>query len=156
MAEETKQKYDEKIIRIRSRDIPGNMAIYPGLTRITGISWAVSNAICKIMKLDKKQKVGSLNEKEIAAISDFVDKMDILGYLKNRKRDPETGEDTHLIGINLELRKDFDIKRLRKIKSYRGIRLGAGLPTRGQRTRSHFRKNKGKAGIKKKVKKKEE
>jgi len=129
------------------------MAIYPGLTRIKGISWAVANAICKIMKLDKRKKVGSLNEKEIASISDFIEKMEISDYLKNRKKDPETGANNHLVGIKLELRKDFDIKRLRKIKSYRGIRLGAGLPTRGQRTRSHFRKNKGKAGIKKKVKK---
>ena len=113
---------------------------------------AVSNAICKLAGLDKKRKVGSLNEKEIAAITAFIEKMNILPYLKNRKRDPETGEDKHLTGVNLELRKDFDIKRLRKIKSYRGIRIGAGLPSRGQRTRSNFRKNKGKVQGVKKVK----
>ncbi|MEK6867257.1 MAG: 30S ribosomal protein S13, partial [Nanoarchaeota archaeon] len=33
---------------------------------------------------------------------------------------------------------------LKKIKAYRGMRHAAGLPTRGQRTRSNFRKNKGK------------
>ena len=44
-------------------------------------------------------------------------------------------------------------KRLKKIKSYRGLRHAAGLPTRGQRTRSHFRKEKAKgAGIRKKGK----
>ena len=57
-------------------------------------------------------------------------------------------------GSDLELARDFDIKRLKKIKSYRGIRHVAGLPTKGQRTRANFRKNKKKgAGIKKKSKK---
>jgi small subunit ribosomal protein S13 len=53
----------------------------------------------------------------------------------------------------LELQKEFDIKRLKKIKSYRGFRHMSGLPCRGQRTKSNFRKNRRKgAGIKKKNK----
>ena len=52
--------------------------------------------------------------------------------------------------------KSFDIKRLKKIKSYRGIRHAANLPVRGQRTKSHFRSNRRKGtGIKKKSKKQE-
>ena len=76
-------------------------------------------------------------------------------YLLNRRSDFEEGEHKHLVGSDLELQKDFDIKRLKKIKSYRGFRHMSGLPSRGQRTKSNFRKNKAKgAGIKKKVKKK--
>ena len=46
---------------------------------------------------------------------------------------------------------DNDIKMLKKIKSYKGIRHSLGLPVRGQRTRSNFRKNKGKVmGVKRK------
>ena len=57
----------------------------------------------------------------------------------------------HKVGTNLELQKEFDISRLKKIRSYRGQRHSSGLPMRGQRTRSHFRKNKKKSvGIKKK------
>ncbi|MCX8147635.1 MAG: 30S ribosomal protein S13, partial [Candidatus Woesearchaeota archaeon] len=42
-----------------------------------------------------------------------------------------------------------DIKRLKIIKCYRGIRHIEGLPVRGQRTKSNFRKNKGKVmGVK--------
>jgi small subunit ribosomal protein S13 len=42
---------------------------------------------------------------------------------------------------------------LRKIKSYRGLRHASNLPLRGQRTKSHFRKNRRKgSGIKKKIK----
>ncbi|MBU4308527.1 MAG: 30S ribosomal protein S13 [Nanoarchaeota archaeon] len=74
-------------------------------------------------------------------------------FLFNRLKDFETGENKYLVGSDLELKKEFDIKRLKKIKSYRGIRHAAGLPLRGQRTRSNFRKNRKKAGgIKKKNK----
>ena len=36
--------------------------------------------------------------------------------------------------------KEFDIKRMKKMRSYKGIRHASGLPVRGQRTKSHFRK----------------
>jgi len=52
----------------------------------------------------------------------------------------------------LKLRKEFDIKRLKKVKSYRGMRHAFGLPVRGQRTRSHFRKGRSVGVQKKKVK----
>ncbi len=40
---------------------------------------------------------------------------------------------------------------MRKIKSYKGVRHSSGLPVRGQKTKSNFRKNKGKvASVKKK------
>ena len=38
------------------------------------------------------------------------------------------------------MKKDFDIRRLKKIRSYKGVRHTSGQPVRGQRTRSHFRK----------------
>ena len=47
--------------------------------------------------------------------------------------------------------KQQDVRRLQKIKSYRGLRHAANLPLRGQRTKSNFRRNKGKAvGVKRK------
>jgi small subunit ribosomal protein S13 len=48
------------------------------------------------------------------------------------------------------MKRDFDIKRLREIKSYRGIRHALKQPSRGQRTRSHFRSKKKAMGVKKK------
>ena len=59
--------------------------------------------------------------------------------MKNRQKDLETGESKHLVSTDLDMRKDFDIRRLKKIRSYKGVRHTAGLPVRGQRTRSHFR-----------------
>jgi len=69
----------------------------------------------------------------------------------NRRKDYETGEDKHLLSSDLAFTKDNDIKMLKKIKSYKGMRHAFGLPVRGQRTRSNFRRNKGKVtGVQKK------
>ncbi len=147
------KKYEEKLIRILSKDIEGGLKVYVGLTKIKGISWSLANAICKSLNLDKNKKIGLLSKEEIEKINDFVKKPKIPVYLLNRKADIETGENKHLLGNELELQKEFDIGRLKKIKSYRGLRHAVGLPLRGQRTKSHFRRNKRKSvGIKKKVK----
>lgn len=149
------KKYEEKIIRILSEDIEGGMKLYPGLAKIKGISWGLSNAVCRAMGLDKNRKIGSLTQEEIKKISEFMKSPKIPDYLLNRRRDFATGKNKHLVGSDLELQTEFDIKRLKKIRSYRGIRHSAGLPVRGQRTRGNFRKNKRKgAGIRKKSKKK--
>ena len=92
-----------------------------------------------------------MTEKEIEDISKFMKEDKLKKHLSNRQKDFESGEDKHLIGVDLDLTKEFDIKRLKKIKSYKGFRHMAGLPLRGQRTKSNFRKNRRKgAGIKKK------
>ena len=147
------KKYEEKLIRILSKDIEGGLNVYVGLTKVKGISWSLANAICKSLNLDKKRKIGSLSKEEIETITNFVKKPKMPVFMFNRKFDLETGENKHLIGSTLELQKEMDIGRLKKIKSYRGLRHAIGLPLRGQRTRSHFRRNKRKSvGIKKKVK----
>lgn len=150
----TENGYKEKVIRILSKDIEGGMSVYSGLAKIKGISWSFSNVICKSLGINKKRKIGSLTEEEIKKISGFVKNPQVPAYLLNRQKDIETGEDKHLTGSDMELQKEFDVKRLKKIKSYKGYRHSAGLPLRGQKTRSHFRKNRRKgAGIKKKGKK---
>ena len=157
MTEENKiqAKHEEdKIVRILSKDIEGKMKIYSGLTKIKGVSWGLSNAICNLLKLDKKRKISSLSEEEIERVTSFIkEAKNIPTSLLNRRKDFETGEDKHLVGSDLELQKEFDIKRLKKIKSYRGLRHLLNLPLRGQRTKSNFRKNRRKgSGIKKKQK----
>ena len=147
------KKYRERIVRILDEDIEGGMGIYAGLTKIKGVSWSISNAVCKILKIDKMKKVGSLNDIEVKRIVDFIKNPKIPEFIFNRRFDFETGKQKHLTGTDLELTKEFDIKRLKKIKSYRGLRHATNLPSRGQRTKSNFRKNRRKgSGIKKKKK----
>ena len=146
-------KSEDRIVRILSTDLEGKMKIFHGLTKIKGISWSFSNALCKVLKIDKNKTIGSLSENEIKEISDFIKNPILPAYLINRRADLETGENKHLTGSDLELRNEFDIKRLKKIRVYRGYRHMAKLPVRGQRTRGHFRKNRAKGvGIKKKKK----
>jgi len=150
------KKIEDRIVRILSKDLEGKMAIYVGLTKIKGISWAISNAICKKLGIEKSKKIGSFTDDEIKKINEFMKNSNFPLNIINRRKDFETGKDMHLIGSDLELKKEFDIKRLKKIKSYRGIRHTFGQPVRGQRTRSHFRSNRRKgAGIKKKGAKEE-
>jgi len=136
------------IIRIMQTDIPGNKSTLVGLRYVKGVSWTISNAICNILKMDPKKKIADLDEKEIEILTEFLKNPKLPKFLCNRNKDFETGEDVHLIGNDLDIKKEFDIRRLKKIRSYRGLRHALGLPTRGQSTRSHFRK-KGKAvGVK--------
>ncbi|MEX0920605.1 MAG: 30S ribosomal protein S13 [Candidatus Pacearchaeota archaeon] len=153
--DEENKKYKERIVRILSEDIEGGMNLFSGLTKIKGISWSFSNVICKSVGIDKSRKIGSLTSEEVEKITEFIKNPKVpMKFLFNRRSDFETGEDGHLAGTDLELKKEFDIKRLKKIKSYRGIRHGAGLTLRGQKTKGNFRKQRKKGmGVKRKGKK---
>lgn len=133
------EEQTEILVRIFGQDIPGSKNIYVGLTKIKGVSWAISNALCLQLKLNKHMRIGELNKEAIARIEKGLIHLEIPAYLKNRRSDFDSGEDKHLFSNDLDMRKEFDIKRLKKIKSYKGIRHAHGLPVRGQRTRSHFR-----------------
>ncbi len=148
------KKYGDRIIRILSQDIEGGMSVYAGLAKIKGVSWSLATAVCKSLNMDKKKKIGSLTDAEVKKISDFIkNPSKIPSFLLNRRADFTSGEDRHLTGSSLELQKDFDVKRLRQMRSYRGYRHALGLPLRGQRTKSNFRRHRGKGvGIKKKKK----
>lgn len=151
MEQKQTQKDTGRIVRILSKDIEGNTTIYSGLTRIKGVSWGFSNALCKVLKIPKTKRIGELTADEVKKIEEFVKNPQVPEFLMNRRADLDTGEDKHLQGTDLELRKDFDVKRLKQIRSYRGLRHSIGLPLRGQRTRSNFRRNRKRgAGIKKK------
>lgn len=151
---EQKQQNVERIVRILSKDIEGNMTVRSGLAKIKGISWGYANALCNALGIDRKKKIGELSGDEIKKISEFAKNPQLPSYILNRQKDRESGENRHLIGVDLELAKEFDIKRLKQIRSYRGIRHTLGLPMRGQRTKGNFRKHRAKGvGIKKKNKK---
>ncbi len=153
---EDKKNYEEKeikLIRLMSKDLRGDMSIYTALTRIKGISWSICNAVLRKLKIAKETKVEDLTDEEKKAITDFMANPDLPNFLKNRRNDVDTGNDKHLSGADLDLQKEFDIKKMKKIRSYKGIRHLSGLPVRGQRTKANFRKNKkktGAVGVKKK------
>lgn len=137
---EQKKDYSS-IVRILQTDIPGDKNVLTGLTYIKGVSWSFSGAVCKLLKLDSWKKISELSSKETEEIIKFLNKIpdSVPRFLLNRRNDFETGKDFHLIGSELDMKKEFDIRRLKKVRSYRGWRHATGQPTRGQRTKSHFR-----------------
>jgi len=152
--EYSKGKHDDvTVVRIFGKDILGNIKVHSALTKISGISWSFTNVVCKVLKLNKNQRIQDVNKESVTKIEEFIKNPQIPSFLKNRQKDLESGEDKHLAGADLKLRKEFDIKRLKKIKSYRGIRHGANLPVRGQRTKGNFRRNRKKSVVATKKKK---
>lgn len=131
----------KNLIRLANTDIVGQKNILYGLTKIKGVSLGFSNAICEVLKIDKFSKIGSMDDKTKEAIENKIkDPQGVPTWMFNRKKDFDTGEDKHLTGPKLKLTKEFDIRRMKKIKSYRGTRHMFNLPVRGQRTKGNFRK----------------
>lgn len=126
--------------RIKGVDIPNEKRIEIALTYLEGIGLSTSRKILKIAKIDPSTRAKDLTDAEIAAINSGISEMGI----------QIEGELRRIIAAN--------IRRLKEIKSYRGLRHYLGLPTRGQRTRTNARTRKGKrktvGGMKKKLAKK--
>jgi small subunit ribosomal protein S13 len=142
------------IVRIANTDLVGEKPVYMALRKIKGISFMYSNLVCQLSGIDRSAKIGSLPESEVSKIKDVIDhpqNYKIPTWMMNRRKDWEDGTDKHIFDADLVYTIDNDLKRLKKIKSYKGLRHAFGLPVRGQRTKSKHRKNKGKAlGVKKK------
>jgi small subunit ribosomal protein S13 len=140
MADEKQQI--KPFLRVLNTDLIGEKAISRALLKVKGIGFNMSTIICNILGIPKDKKSGLLTQEETKKIETLLkEKKDLPEWVCNRRKDPETGETKYLTGADLNFINDLDIKKLKKIKSYRGLRHALGGPTRGQRTRSHFRKS---------------
>lgn len=139
-AEAEREKVEESLVRIVGTDIPGKSSVYSGLTRIKGMSWSMSNALCISLGIDKSRKINSLSEKETGMITSFIKNPKVPEWMLNRRKDFESGASKHLLTSELDFARESDIRLMKKMKSYKGWRHALGQPVRGQRTRSHFRK----------------
>lgn len=122
--------------RIANVTIPTEKQVQISLTYIYGIGPVFARAILEAVKVDPTTRVKDLTEAELARIRDEIDQnYNVEGDLQR------------LVANN--------IKRLKDINAYRGLRHKNGLPSRGQRTRTNARTRRGKkttvGGTKKKV-----
>lgn len=139
------------LIRIMNTDLDGNLQVYKALTKIRGISFMFSNAVCNLLNIEKTKKVGTISEQDIEKIESLVKHPDKFpSWLLNRRNDVDTGINKHLSGTDIKFNVENDIKMMKKIKSYKGMRHAYGLPVRGQRTRGNFRHGKA-VGVQKKA-----
>ncbi|RLE82236.1 MAG: 30S ribosomal protein S13 [Thermoprotei archaeon] len=127
------------IVRIGDKDLPGDKRIAYALARIKGIGVNTAIAISRRLGIDPFQKIGSLSEADIKRLDEAIRRLHDFNFpywFLNRPRDPQTGENLHLVGSELILRVKWDIELMKKIKCWKGIRHMLGLKVRGQRTRT--------------------
>ena len=112
--------------RISGVTIPTEKQVQIALTYVYGIGPKFSRDILAAAKIEPTTRVKDLTEAEEQKIREVID------------RDYTTEGDLQRLVTN-------NIKRLKDINAYRGLRHKAGLPTRGQRTRTNARTRKGRA-----------
>ena len=112
--------------RIVGVDIPRNKKVAYSLCYIHGIGLSTAVMICNKAKIDIEKRVQDLTEKQVVSIRETIS----------------------ALGINVEgeLRSfnAMNIKRLKDVGTYRGLRHRRGLPANGQRTKTNARTRKGK------------
>ncbi|MDR2064067.1 MAG: 30S ribosomal protein S13 [Candidatus Nomurabacteria bacterium] len=112
--------------RIAGVTLPSDKQVWVGLTYVYGIGRTTSKQILSEVGIDFAKRVKDLTEAEEQKINGFIDsKCMVEGSLQRIV----TG----------------NIKRLKDIGSYKGVRHKLGLPVNGQRTRTNARTRKGKA-----------
>ncbi len=112
--------------RISGVVIPAEKQVQIGLTYIYGIGPKHASTILAAAKIEPTTRVKDLTEAEENKIREIIDRDFMV-----------EGDLQRLVSNN--------VKRLKDVNAYRGLRHKAGLPTRGQRTRTNARTRKGKA-----------
>ncbi len=110
--------------RIAGVDLPRDKRVEIGLTYIYGIGRSLSNEILDRASIDADKRVYDLTESEISKLRQAIDR-------------------DYRVEGDLRRKVQQDIRRLKDIRCYRGIRHIRGLPVRGQRTRTNARTRKG-------------
>ena len=116
----------EHMARISGVDLPREKRIEIGLTYVYGISRVRASKILEEAGVNPDTRVKDLTDEEVAKIAKVID------------ADPE-----HLVEGDLRREVAMNIKRLKEIGCYRGIRHRKGLPCRGQKTKTNARTCKG-------------
>lgn len=111
--------------RLAGVNIPDNKQVHVALTYIYGIGPKASAGILSEAKIEPTVRVKDLTDAEISRIADIISA-------------------SHVIEGELQRVVTGNIKRLKDINSYRGLRHKANLPSRGQRTRTNARTKRGK------------
>lgn len=112
--------------RISGVTIPAEKQVHVALTYIYGIGKKHSGDILAVAKIEPTTRVKDLTETEEQKLREIID------------ADYNTEGDLQRLVTN-------NIKRLKDINAYRGLRHKAGLPVNGQRTRTNARTRKGRA-----------
>ncbi len=129
------------LVRIQNTDLDGKKSVASGLTGLKGVNNRLSRVVADAAGLDRRQRLGDLSDEDIDKLVKAVEEIgdSIPSWMRNRRLDPDSGDDLHLIGTEIDMTVREDLNRLKKIRSWRGMRHEKNLPVRGQRTKSNGR-----------------
>jgi small subunit ribosomal protein S13 len=111
--------------RISGVTIPADKQIWVALTYVYGIGPKTAEDILTAAKVERTVRTKDLTDAEVARIQDFIN-------------------ETYTVEGELQRIVNGNIKRLKDIKAYRGLRHSANLPAHGQRTKTNARTRRGK------------
>ena len=127
------------IVRIADTDLDGTEKVAYALSKIRGIGITLAYALSRLTGVDPNARLGTLSDADLKKLEEAVKNVASLGlpaYMLNRRKDPETGRDFHLIGSDLVMAVKFDVDRMKRIRCWKGIRHALGLKVRGQCTKT--------------------
>ena len=137
--EETPEAAEIKhLVRIANADLDGHQSVQYALTGLNGIGIRTSRILADSAGVDPTSIIGSLGDAEVEKLKQAIENFEgtVPAWMLNRRKDLLTGEDKHILGVDLRLSVTEDINIMKKTRSYSGIRHERGLRVRGQRTRS--------------------
>jgi len=140
-------------LRIIDTDVDGTLKVSYALAKIKGVGPSLAEAMLRKAGISSDKRAGFLAEAEVDRLEELIKdpaKGGLPSWLLNRRKEQESGKDTHLISADLVLRTKMDIDKMKEIKSWRGYRHAYGLKVRGQRTKTTGRAGKA-LGVKKKT-----
>lgn len=146
MSDDNKKSGNEVIkdvVRIAEVELDGKRPFVVELRKIRGVGWRFAHAVAVVLGINKWVPIGSLSDEQLEKLEDILRnplKYGIPEWLLNRRKDPYSGEDKHLVSNDWDLQMQLDKKREIELNTYKGERYKYGLPVRGQHTRSHHRK----------------
>ncbi|MFX1419480.1 MAG: 30S ribosomal protein S13 [Promethearchaeota archaeon] len=134
------KNFREKVFfrKLRSQ-VDGNARVEHGLTQIRGIGRRFAQVVVKLAGINPNMRIGAIAEKDLNRIEEIIMnpvENGVPNWMINRAKDLRSGEDLHMLGNKLELSVRRDIERMKKIRSYKGVRHHLRLKVRGQRTKS--------------------
>jgi len=110
--------------RIAGINLPNNKRVEIALTYIYGIGLPLAQRILKITQIDGNTRTKDLTEDQVNRLREIIEK-------------------TYRVEGDLRREVMMNIKRLKEIGTYRGMRHSRHLPARGQRTKTNSRSVRG-------------
>ncbi|TSC65373.1 MAG: small subunit ribosomal protein S13 [Candidatus Berkelbacteria bacterium Gr01-1014_85] len=111
--------------RIAGVNIPNQKNLEIGLSYLFGVGRNNAKVIVEACNLDLARKIGQLTDEEIEKLRQYIDQ-----HIK--------------VEGDLKMEINSNIKRLKEIGAYRGVRHARNLPVHGQRTKTNARTKRGK------------